>query len=102
MDLLQALAEPRRREILRVLGDRELSAGEIAAHFTLSQPTISQHLRALREGGLVSERRAGQRRLYQVRPEALAEVWRELATFWDGGLETLRSLLEQDHGTKAE
>lgn len=96
MDVLQALAEPRRREILRLLKDGERSAGEIASHFTVSQPTISQHLRALREGGLVSERRDGQRRLYQVRPEALAEIWKELESFWDGGLDRLRLLLESD------
>ena len=89
MDPLQAIAEPRRREILRLIWSRELSAGEIAARFDVTRPAISQHLRVLREAGLVSERRNGTRRLYRAIPETLGELRAYLEAYWD---ETLRSL----------
>ena len=68
---LKAMAEPNRRRILGLVRDGELSAGEIASHFDVTRPAISQHLTVLKEAGLVSERRNGTRRLYQVRPEGL-------------------------------
>jgi DNA-binding transcriptional ArsR family regulator len=72
--VLKAIAEPRRRAILRLVCDTELPAGGIAAHFDVSRPAVSQHLTVLKEAGLVSERRDGTRRLYRARPEGLAEV----------------------------
>ncbi len=63
MDVISVFAEPRRREILRLVLARELPAGEIAARFDVSAAAISQHLRVLREAGLIHERRAGTRRL---------------------------------------
>ena len=69
---IQALVEPRRREILQLIRDRELSAGAIASGFDVSRPAISQHLGVLKEAGLVSERREGTRRFYRARPEAEA------------------------------
>jgi DNA-binding transcriptional ArsR family regulator len=87
---LRAIAEPRRREILELVRDRELSAGAIAARFEISWPAVSQHLRVLREVGLVSERRAGTSRLYRSRPEALAEVRQFVERFWDTRLEQLK------------
>ena len=71
---LKAIAAPRRREILSLVRADELSAGEIAAHFDVTRPAISQHLTVLKEAGLVSERRNGTRRLYKARPEGLIEV----------------------------
>ncbi len=91
---LRAIAEPRRREILELVRDRELSAGAIAARFEISWPAVSQHLRVLREAGLVSERRAGTSRLYRSRPEALAEVRQFVERFWDTRLEQLKSEAE--------
>jgi uncharacterized protein YndB with AHSA1/START domain/DNA-binding transcriptional ArsR family regulator len=73
-EMLRAIAEPRRQEILRLVSRRELASGEIAAHFNVSRPAISQHLQVLKSAGLVTERRIGTRHLYQVRPEALAEL----------------------------
>ena len=70
--VLRALAEPRRQEILQLVADRELPSGEIAAHFAVSRPAISQHLQVLKAAGLVNERRGGTRHFYQARPEALA------------------------------
>lgn len=97
---LQAIAAPRRREILRLVWDSELTAGEIASRFEVSRPAISQHLRVLREAGLVNERREGTRRIYSVRPEGLAEVRAFLEEFWGRGLEALKRAAEGDHREK--
>ena len=97
---LKAIAEPRRRRILALVRDGELSAGEIAAHFDVTRPAISQHLTVLKEAGLVSERRNGTRRLYQARPEGLAELKTFLDGFWDERLEALRREAERKERTK--
>jgi len=94
--VVQALNEPRRREILRLVRDRELASGEIAAHFEVTRPAISQHLTVLRNAGLVSERREGTRRLYRARPEGLAELRSFLNGFWESGLERLKREAEQE------
>jgi DNA-binding transcriptional ArsR family regulator len=95
-EALRAIAEPRRQEILRLLGDRELASGEIAAHFNVSRPAISQHLQVLKAAGLVTERRIGTRHLYQVRPEALAELRAFLDEFWAGALSRLAEVAEAE------
>src|SRR4051794_8398348 len=97
---LKAIAEPRRRRILTLVRDGELSAGEIAAHFDVTRPAISQHLTVLKEAGLVSERRNGTRRLYQARPEGLAELKTFLDGFWDERLEALRREAERKERSK--
>ena len=95
--VLRALSEPRRRAILRLVKDHERPAGDIAAAFPdVSGPAISQHLRVLREAGLVQERRDGTRRLYRARPEGLAELRVWLRDFWDEGLERLKEEAEFD------
>jgi DNA-binding transcriptional ArsR family regulator len=95
--LLHALAEPRRRAILRLVRDHERPAGEIAAAFPdVSGPAISQHLRVLRTAGLLEERRDGTRRLYRARPEGLAELRRWLRDFWGERLERLAEEAEFD------
>jgi DNA-binding transcriptional ArsR family regulator len=71
---LRAIAEPHRREIVRLVRSEELSAGEIASHFNVSRPAVSQHLRFLKEAGLVTERRQGTRRLYRADPQKLAAL----------------------------
>ena len=73
-DVLKALAEPRRRAILRLVARVELAAGDIAAAFDVTRPAISQHLTVLRTAGLLHERRDGTRRLYRTRLEGLAAV----------------------------
>jgi DNA-binding transcriptional ArsR family regulator len=90
----RAIAAPRRREILSLVRDDELSAGEIAARFDVSRPAISQHLTALREAGLLSERRKGTRRLYRAQPEALAGLRDFLNEFWTDRLERLKLAAE--------
>ncbi len=90
----RAIAAPRRREILSLVRDDELSAGEIASRFDVSRPAISQHLSALREAGLLSERRDGTRRLYRAQPEALAGLRDFLNEFWTDRLERLKLAAE--------
>jgi DNA-binding transcriptional ArsR family regulator len=97
---LKALAEPRRRAILRLVRDGELSSGEIASRFDVSGPAISQHLGVLREAGLVAERRDGTRRLYRARPEGMTEVRRFVEELWDGSLDRLRDAAEQSQRSK--
>lgn len=89
MDAFQALAEPRRREILRLIWHRELAAGQIATRFDVTRPAISQHLRVLKRSGLLKERREGTRRLYRARPEAVAELRAYLEEFWETSLRRL-------------
>src|SRR5262245_39120238 len=97
MDLvLQAIAEPRRREILRLVRDAELSSGEIAAHFDVTRPAISQHLQVLVAAGLVSMRRQATRRLYRARPEGLAELRNFIEAFWDDRLQLLKQTVEAE------
>jgi DNA-binding transcriptional ArsR family regulator len=88
-DVLRALAEPRRQEILHLLGHSEMASGEIAGHFAVSRPAISQHLQVLKAAGLVTERKLGTRRLYQARPEGLAELRAFIEEFWDDALSRL-------------
>jgi DNA-binding transcriptional ArsR family regulator len=97
---LKAIAEPRRRTILRLVAGDELSAGEIAAHFDVTRPAVSQHLTVLKEAGLVTERRDGPRRLYRARPEGLADVRAFLDEFWTDGLERLKRAAEAEERGK--
>src|SRR6185369_3999727 len=99
---LKAIAGPRRRQILTLVRDGELSAGEIAGHFDITRPAVSQHLNVLKEAGLVSERRNGTRRLYQARPEGLAELKEFLEEFWDERLSALKREAEQEQRRKDE
>jgi DNA-binding transcriptional ArsR family regulator len=86
---LDALAEPRRREILALIRDRELAAGEIAANFDVTRSAISQHVGVLKHAGLVTERREGTKRLYRARPEGLADLRAFLDEFWSERLDVL-------------
>lgn len=95
-DTLRAISSPRRREILRLVWSRELSAGEIAARFDVSWPAVSQNLRVLREAGLVAERRQGNRRFYRADRRALRPVERLMRTMWEDDLVRLQSLAEED------
>jgi DNA-binding transcriptional ArsR family regulator len=90
-EAIRAIAEPRRREILRVLLAGELAAGAVADRFRdVTRPAVSQHLRVLREAGLVTERRDGTRRLYRADPVRIARLRAYLDAFWGDRLESLR------------
>jgi DNA-binding transcriptional ArsR family regulator len=93
---LNALAEPRRREILDLVRERELAAGEIAAEFDITRPAISQHLGVLKQAGLLHERREGTKRLYRARPEGLADLRDFLDDFWSERLDALTREAEHE------
>ncbi len=89
---IEVLAEPSRRRILDVLRDGEQPVGTLVAELALSQPAVSKHLRVLREAGLVEVRPDGQRRLYRLNPEPLAELdeWLEpYRRLWNTSLDKL-------------
>ena len=106
--VLRAIAEPRRLEILRLVQSSELSSGEIASHFNVTRPAISQHLKVLKIAGLIAERRHGTQRLYRARPERLEELRAFLGAFWEDRLQVLAQEAEaeerrsQEHDTNQE
>lgn len=80
-DVYRALSDPTRRSLLELLAGREQPVSALAERFTMTQPAISQHLRVLREAGLVRERREGRSRLYRLHPEPLREAYEWLAQY---------------------
>ena len=96
MEVFEAVAQPKRREILRLLSGRELSAGEIASKFAVTQPAISQHLKVLKDVGLLSERRDGTRRMLSVRAEGLTELHDFLTAVLPAKLDRLKEVAEQE------
>lgn len=95
-DALRAIGDPTRRAILRLVRDEELPAGVIAGNFTATRPAISQHLKVLKEAGLVEERRDGTRRLYRARPEGLDDLRTFLDEMWGESLARLKAAAEQE------
>jgi DNA-binding transcriptional ArsR family regulator len=93
---LKAISNPRRREILRLVWDRELSAGQIAARFDVSWPAVSQNLNVLRRAGLLFERRDGARRLYRADRDALGSLEVVLRDMWEQDIDRLKDAIE--HG----
>src|SRR6185437_6292956 len=93
-EALKALAEPRRRAILRLVASGELAAGEIAAAFDVTRTAVSQHLTVLRDAGLLNERRDGTRRLYRARPEGLVGLRDFINQFWSERLQRLKLAAE--------
>ena len=97
--VLVALAEPRRREILRLVRDREMLAGEIAARFPdVARPTVSEHLRVLRDAGLVRCEVRAQQRIYSIEPRAMVDVDEWLAPYrrlWNRSFDRLERHLEE-------
>src|SRR5258706_8031006 len=96
--LFRALADPTRRRVFERLARGEASVNDIAARFDVSQPAISQHLRALRSAGLVRERRDGRHAYYRATPGALKPLVDWIAhyqAFWRGRLDKLKTLLEE-------
>jgi|SRR5664280_662628 len=95
--LLRALADPHRRQILRLVQHAELPAGQIATHFDLTQQAVSQHLTVLKRAGMLAERRDGTRRLYSLRSESLLPLRTLLDEFWPDALARLKQTVEQAH-----
>jgi DNA-binding transcriptional ArsR family regulator len=99
---LRAIAEPRRRAILRLVARDELAAGEIAAAFDITRTAVSQHLTVLKDAGLLSERRDGTRRLYRARAEGLAGLREFLDDMWSGALDAARRTTEREQGISGD
>jgi DNA-binding transcriptional ArsR family regulator len=97
-EALRAIAEPRRRAILRLVASDELAAGEIAAAFDITRTAVSQHLGVLKKAGLLSERRDGTRRLYRARPDGLDGLRQFLDGMWAGALDAARRITEAERG----
>jgi DNA-binding transcriptional ArsR family regulator len=97
----EVLAEPRRREILDLLRERERTVGELVERIPISQPGVSKHLRVLRDAGLVVARADAQRRVYGIRPEPLSEIDAWLAPYrrlWADRLDALERHLDETEG----
>jgi DNA-binding transcriptional ArsR family regulator len=95
-DVLKALAEPRRQQILRLVRAGPRSVGEIAEGIDVTQQAVSQHLQVLKDAGLVAVRRDGTRRLYVIRPDGLESLDQFLAELWPAGLRRLKTAVEDD------
>ncbi len=97
---LQAIASPRRREILRLVWDGERSSADIAAHFDISWPAVSQNLGVLKNAGLIRERRIGTRRLYRADRARLGPLRAVLKAMWEADLDRLAGLAEAEERRK--
>lgn len=97
--VLDALGDPTRRRILEVVRDGAKPVGEIARHVPVSRPAVSQHLRVLKEAGLVHDRQDGTRRLYSVDRAGLVALRAYLETFWDTALAAFKEAAEADRAT---
>jgi DNA-binding transcriptional ArsR family regulator len=98
-DVFTALASPVRRELTALLLDGPRPVGDLAAHFTMSRPSVSEHLKVLRDAGLVTEQRDGRRRIYRLEPGPLRELSEWLSPyerFWREKLSNLRELLDEE------
>jgi DNA-binding transcriptional ArsR family regulator len=97
-EALRALAEPRRQQILKLVAGGEMASGQIASHFSISRPAVSQHLQILKAAGLVTERRIGTRHLYAASQEGLRELRAYLEQFWGAALRDLGDAAEEEQG----
>jgi DNA-binding transcriptional ArsR family regulator len=92
-----ALGDPTRRDIFARIAKRPRAVGELASELPVSRPAVSQHLKVLKEAGLVVDRREGNRRIYQADPAGLAALRAELDTYWDQALATYAEVVEHDN-----
>ena len=96
-EALTALADPTRRTIFELVAQRPTAVGELAARLPVSRPAVSQHLRVLKEAGLVADRAEGTRRLYQLDRRGLGALRTYLDTFWEGALASFAQAAEATH-----
>lgn len=100
-DALTALADPTRRSVFERLAGGDRSVGEIAAELPVSRPAVSQHLRVLKEAGLIGERRVGTRRYYSPRRDGLAELRDYVEGFWEEALASFKRAAERGEEDEA-
>jgi DNA-binding transcriptional ArsR family regulator len=94
--VISALADPTRRLVFERLGERPRAVGELAAELPVSRPAVSQHLRVLKDAGLVRDRAEGTRRIYAVDPDGLATVRAYFDTFWNRSLAAFKAVAEKE------
>jgi DNA-binding transcriptional ArsR family regulator len=94
-DAWTALGDPTRKAIFELLVDRPRPVGELAAELPVSRPAVSQHLRVLKDAGLVSDQSVGTRRIYRVDPDGLAALRADLERFWGKALAAYKTVVEQ-------
>ncbi len=92
---LAALADPTRREIFECVAERPRAVGELADRLPVSRPAVSQHLKVLKQAGLVRDRAEGNRRVYQLDPDGLGELRTYLEGFWNRALASFQAAVEQ-------
>ena len=92
-----ALGDSTRRAIVECLAERPRAVGELAAELPVSRPAVSQHLKVLKEAGLVSETAAGTRRIYRLNPAGVAAMRDQLDTFWNRALEAFKDVVEHEN-----
>lgn len=98
-DVFKAIADPTRREVLRLLSENERPISEITSHFSMSRTAVTKHLQILAEAELISGRKEGREKIYQLHPEPLNEVKQWLSyyeKFWSNKLSILKNLVEDD------
>ena len=98
-DVFQAIADPTRREVLRLLANKELPISEITSHFPISRTAVTKHLHILSEAKLIDGKKVGREKIYQLQPEPLAEVKQWLSyyeQFWNNKLSILKHIVEND------
>jgi DNA-binding transcriptional ArsR family regulator len=91
-----ALGDPTRRAIFERLADGPRAVGELASELPVSRPAVSQHLKVLKDAGLVVDRAAGNRRIYQLNPDGVGTLRAQLDRFWNQALTTYKQVVEQD------
>ena len=96
-----ALGDPTRRSIFERLAHRPHAVGELASGLPISRPAVSQHLRVLKDAGLVIDRPAGNRRIYQLDPDGVGRLRAQLERFWGSALATYKDLVEQPTGERS-
>jgi DNA-binding transcriptional ArsR family regulator len=94
-DRWTALGDPTRREIFERLADRPRAVGELAGELPVSRPAVSQHLKVLKDAGLVVDRPAGNRRIYQLDPDGVGAMRAQLDRFWSRALAAYKEVVEQ-------
>ena len=95
LDAWSALGDPTRRAIFARVADRPSAVGELATGLPVSRPAVSQHLKVLKDAGLATDRRAGNRRIYRANPDGLAELRADLDRFWSSALTAYKAAVEQ-------
>jgi DNA-binding transcriptional ArsR family regulator len=91
---IEALGDPTRRTVFERLGERPMAVGELAAGLPVSRPAVSQHLKVLKDAGLVSEHREGTRRIYGIEPRGVAELREYFEQLWDRALDNFKAAAE--------